>query len=120
MFKRVKKSDLYSTFIGAEASIEGTLEFTGTVRIDGQVKGKVLSDGGVLIVGEQGRVHGDIVVDEARIYGEVRGNIDAKEKIEVTRPGRVTGDIRSPAITIGKGVVFDGNCGMKSGNLKNL
>lgn len=120
MFKKSGKTDLYSTFIGMGSNFEGTLEFTGTIRIDGQVKGKVLSDGGILIVGEQGVIHGDIVVDEARIYGEVMGNIDAKEKITVTRPGRVTGDIRSPAITIGKGVIFDGNCGMKSGNLKNL
>ena len=42
--KKEKKTDRISTFIGADASIDGTIEFKGTIRVDGQVKGKIIDE----------------------------------------------------------------------------
>ncbi len=117
-----KKLGSISTFLGFGSSIEGTLEFQGTIRLDGNVRGKITSSNGTVIVGEKAVINAEIVVDGAIIMGEVNGTIDAKERIEVYPPGRVVGDIQSPIISIDPGAVFNGNCGMKSQTLsaKNL
>ncbi|QTA93209.1 bactofilin family protein [Desulfonema magnum] len=110
---RKKKVGSISTFLGYGSSIEGTLEFQGTIRLDGNVRGRITSNGGTVIVGEKAVINADIIVDGAIIMGEVNGTIDAKDRIEVYPPGRVVGDIQAPMISIDTGAVFNGNCGMK-------
>ena len=112
--KKEKGSDRISTFIGADASIDGTIEFEGTIRVDGTVKGKISSNGGTVVVGEKAVVNAEVFVNVAVIMGELNGRIDAKERIEVYPPGRVGGDIHAPVISIEPGGVFNGNCVMKT------
>ena len=103
-----------STFLGADSRIEGTIEFQGTIRMDGRVKGRILSNGGTLIVGEKAVIHADIRVDSIIVMGEINGTLDAKKKVEVYPPGRVNGDIEARVISIEPGGVFTGNCSMKT------
>ena len=112
--KRGRKADSISTFLGSQASVDGTIEFQGTIRLDGSVKGKIKSNGGTVIVGEKAVVDAEVFVGTAIIMGEVRGTIDAEERIEVYPPGRVVGDIQAPVISIEEGGLFNGNCAMKS------
>ncbi|MDM8521975.1 polymer-forming cytoskeletal protein [Desulfococcaceae bacterium HSG8] len=114
MMGKKKKTDSISTFLGYGSSIEGLLEFQGTIRLDGNVKGKITSNGGTVIIGEKAVINADIIVDGAIIMGEVNGTIDAKERIEVYPPGRVIGDIQAPVISIDTGAVFNGSCDMKA------
>jgi cytoskeletal protein CcmA (bactofilin family) len=113
MAKKVKKPDSISTFLGPDASVDGTLEFKGTIRLDGSVKGKIRSSNGTVIVGEKARVNADIAVGIAIVMGEVAGTIDAGDRIEVYPPGRIVGDIQAPIISIEEGGKFNGNCAMK-------
>ena len=83
--KKEDKITSISTFLGFGSLIEGSVEFQGTIRLDGRVNGKISSKGGTLIVGERAVVQADIIVDTIIIMGEVSGTIDAKERIEVTR-----------------------------------
>ena len=112
--KKDKKTDRISTFIGADASIDGTIEFKGTIRVDGQVKGKIISSDGTVVVGEKAAVDAELHVNVAVIMGEVNGTIEAKERIEVYPPGRVGGDIQAPVISIEPGGIFNGSCVMKA------
>jgi len=112
--KKERGTDHISTFIGADASIEGNIEFKGTIRVDGKVKGKISSNSGTVVVGENAVVNAEVFVNVAVIMGELNGTIDAKERIEVYPPGRVGGDIHTPIISIEPGGVFNGNCVMKS------
>lgn len=112
--KRGKAVETVSTIVGSDASFEGTIEFSGSIRIDGKVSGKINSDGGTVIVGEKAKVEADINVSIAIIRGEVNGKIDAKDRIEVYPPARIDGDIMAPVISIDTGVVFNGNCEMKA------
>ena len=112
--KKERKMDSISTFLGADCRIEGTIEFKGAIRLDGRVKGKILSNGGTLIVGEKAVVHADIRVDSIIVMGEINGTIDAKKRVEVYKPGRVNGDIAAGVISIEPGGVFTGNCSMKT------
>ncbi len=111
--KKEKNTDRISTFIGADASIDGTIEFKGTIRVDGRVKGNISSNGGTVVIGEKGVVNAEISVNVAVVMGEVNGSVDAKERIEVYPPGRLGGDIQSPIVSIEPGGIFNGNCVMK-------
>ena len=111
--KKNKKTDSISTFLGADASFDGTLEFQGAIRLDGRVKGKILSSNGTLIVGENAAVDAEIHVNVIIVMGEVNGLIEAKDRIEVFPPGRVGGEIHSPVVSIEPGGIFNGTCSMK-------
>ena len=81
------------------------------VRIDGQFKGKIFSEG-TLIVGESAVLESDINVALIIISGEIHGNIIAGNRIEIHVSGKVFGNIQSPTIVIDEGVLFEGNCKM--------
>ena len=109
--KKSKKE--IQTFLGPETTLEGKLAFEGTVRLDGHFTGTVESQKGVMIVGEKAVIHADISVYTAMVSGEVSGNIQATNRIELHAPARVFGDLSSPVVVIDAGVIFHGSCSMK-------
>ena len=109
-----KKEDAISTFIGPESTIKGSLVFEGTIRLDGNVEGEISSSNGTMIIGERAKIKAEINVETAIIMGEVTGTIQAKDRIEIYKPAKITGDIQAPAISIDAGVSFNGNCAMTS------
>ena len=112
--KKEKKMSSISTFLGFDSSIDGSIDFKGTLRMDGRAKGKISGTGGTLIVGEKAVIDADIMVDTIIIMGTVSGSINARERIEVHAPGRLSGDIQAAMISIEPGGIFNGNCTMKS------
>jgi cytoskeletal protein CcmA (bactofilin family) len=112
--KKKKGKRGVSTFQGSDASIEGNVEFEGTIRLDGGVRGKISSANGTVVIGEKAVINADVSVDVAIIMGDVNGVVDAKKRIELYPPGRIVGDIRAPVICIQAGAVFQGNCTMQS------
>jgi cytoskeletal protein CcmA (bactofilin family) len=110
---KTKKPDTITMLLGPGTTIEGTVDFESTVRLEGNVIGKINSTHGKLIVGETATVNGEIRVNVAVIMGRVNGKINAGKRIEVYPPGRIEGDIQSQAVLIEKGVIFNGKCSMK-------
>ncbi len=103
-----------NALLGAGSEFEGKLTFEGTVRIDGRFRGEIFSDG-TLIVGEGARVEAALRVGTVLVYGEVIGNINATNGVELHAPASLKGNITSPALHIDKGVFFDGSCQMSTG-----
>lgn len=101
-----------NTLLGRGSEFEGKLTFEGTVRIDGKLSGEIFSDD-VLVIGEGAEVHAEIDIGEIIIQGTVIGNIRAKRGIEIHAPGRVRGDISTPALQIARGAVFEGRSHME-------
>ena len=110
---KTKQPDTITMLLGPGTTIEGTVEFENTVRLEGNVDGKIFSNDGKLIIGETAVVNGEIRVNVAIIMGRVNGKINARKRVEVYSPGRIEGDIQSPAVLIESGVIFNGNCSMK-------
>jgi cytoskeletal protein CcmA (bactofilin family) len=98
------------TFLDKDVSIEGLLEFQQSMRVEGRVKGQVRSREGTLIVGEQAVLEGDIHVAVALIRGRVNGTLTASTRVEMEAPAVMEGDICSPAVSIARGVEFNGKC----------
>jgi len=111
----MKKRDEINAFLGSNTEFEGKLSFAGTVRIDGRFKGEIYTEG-TLIVGETALIESNVYVNHIVISGEIRGNIVAGKRIEIHAPGKVFGNIESPAVVIDEGVIFEGNCRMTKPN----
>jgi cytoskeletal protein CcmA (bactofilin family) len=88
----------------------GAFSFEGILRIDGYASGSLSSQTGTLIVGESGEVESNIAVATAIVDGFLRGDIHATERVELGSNARVFGNIRSPALSIQPGAVFEGEC----------
>jgi len=86
------------------------IAFEGLLRINGYAAGVIRSTEGSLIVDVDGELDADISVQDATIYGCVRGDIHAKRKVELRGSARVIGDIETVALSIGPGAVFEGRC----------
>ncbi len=114
-----KSGEAITTFLGADATIEGDLNFDGTVRLDGRVAGRISSKSGTVIVGEKAAIEADVAVGVAIVMGRVDGTISAEKRIEIYSPAKVEGDIRAPVISIDAGVQFNGNCTMTPYNAVN-
>jgi cytoskeletal protein CcmA (bactofilin family) len=98
-----------TTLIGAGASFDGLLTFSGTVRVDGQLSGRVVAEGR-LEIGPEARVRADIEVDELVVAGEVEGELRARQRVELRESARVLGSLRTPLLAMAGGCQFEGRC----------
>lgn len=101
-----------SGFIDRDTEINGDVKFKENFRVDGVLKGKILSGNG-LIVGESGEIEADIDVVTIAVNGRVKGAIKAKERIEIFSKGRVIGSLSAPKLVIEEGAFFQGSCQME-------
>ncbi len=108
---RPRTSDQVLGFLDKGTNVTGELEFTGTLRIDGNFHGSV-STGDMLIVGEHAVVHADIKVGEIEIHGQIFGRVEAQRRVEISATGRVRGDICTPVLVVTSGAVLDGRVEM--------
>jgi cytoskeletal protein CcmA (bactofilin family) len=95
------------TVVGQGARLEGTIVSAGSLRIDGQVKGKVNADGDV-VLSSQSQVEADIQATNATVAGRFKGNLMVKSKAEVAKGGRVDGNITSKTLVVAEGAIFSG------------
>lgn len=99
------------TLIGADTSVVGDVNFTGGLRIDGEVKGNVRGTHDhptTLVISEHARVEGDISVSHLVVNGTVIGPVHASEFLELHAKARVTGDVEYSTIEIHLGAVVQG------------
>ncbi len=90
---------------------EGKLCFHGTVRINGIFRGEIYTPD-TLVVGESGRVQGQIDAGVVVINGEVSGEVRAKHRVEIHQPAVFRGDIFTPSLRVDEGVIFEGSSNM--------
>jgi cytoskeletal protein CcmA (bactofilin family) len=101
------------TLLGKGSEFEGKLSFEGQVRIDGKYSGQI-STRDVLVIGEGARVNAEISAGTVIINGQVEGNIKASGLVELHPPAKVKGSIETPALSMDKGVIFEGSCKMEN------
>ena len=108
----MKKNDTqFKAYMGEDTVFNGSLNFDGTVRIDGKFEGQVTT-ADTLIIGETGHLMAEISAGTVICMGYVEGTVMASQKIEIHSTSKVVGSIKSPALHIELGGVFDGTCDM--------
>jgi len=107
MSDRASSKEL-SALLGEGAEFEGKLVFEGRVRIDGRFRGRIVSDG-TLVVGDRAEVEATLHVGMLIVLGgTVRGDIEATRTVELHAPSKVYGNITTPQLVIDRGVLFEG------------
>lgn len=101
------------TLLGKGSEFEGKLTFEGQVRIDGKFSGQIVTKD-VLVIGDGARVTAEINAGTVIINGTVEGNVRAAQLIELHAPARVKGSLESPALTMDRGVIFEGTTKMEN------
>jgi cytoskeletal protein CcmA (bactofilin family) len=99
----------WSGFLEQGVRLEGKLEADGTLRIDSEMKGTLVSRD-TLILGEHAVVDGDINGNVVLIAGRFSGKIQARARVEVQSGAIVTGEVQTPCLLIEPGGVFEGQC----------
>ena len=100
-----------STIIGPSILINGKLSGDEDLTVRGRVEGE-LNLTKTLIVEPSGIVKANVQVRNAIVSGVVVGNIAATESVELTREGRMVGDINAPRVIIVDGASFRGRVDM--------
>ena len=93
--------------LNSDVELKGTLKFAGELTFDGKLEGDIQSEG-VLTLGDNAVVKGNINVNNVVVRGKVNGNVSAREKIEIKSKTELFGDIRAPKLVIEEGVTFVG------------
>jgi len=106
-----KGSRKLETMIGDGTRVVGQVSVKGTIRIDGIVEGDLHADW--VVVGETGKVVGNIRSRGVVVAGSVEGNIESTETVDLTGKASMTGEIRAPKLAVAEGAVFDGHSRMK-------
>jgi cytoskeletal protein CcmA (bactofilin family) len=94
--------------LGASLHIKGEISGNEDLQVDGTVEGLIQLDDRKLTVGASAKVTADLVAREVVVYGSVKGNLRARDRIEIKKDGSVIGDLTTSRIMIEDGAYFKG------------
>jgi len=110
--KHSKPQNRIDSLIGVGTTVEGNLNFTGGLRIDGQINGNVVAAPGkpsTLVLSEHARVNGEISVTHLVINGTISGPVSASEYLELQGKAKVCGDVHYNTLEIQLGAIVEGH-----------
>jgi cytoskeletal protein CcmA (bactofilin family) len=109
--KPTKPQNRIDSLVGSGTVVEGNIEFTGGLRVDGRVRGNVTATDGqpsTLVLSEKAQIEGEIRVSHAVINGTVIGPVHGAEYVELQPRSNVTGDVHYRTLEIQLGAVVQG------------
>jgi cytoskeletal protein CcmA (bactofilin family) len=101
--------DRSSARLGSSLHVKGEISGSEDLLIDGSVEGLIQLDERKLTVGATAKVTADIIAREVVVFGTVKGNLRAKDRIEIKKDGSVNGDLTTSRIMIEDGAYFKGS-----------
>jgi cytoskeletal protein CcmA (bactofilin family) len=104
--------------IGAGTEIKGNIKSNGDIRIDGFLNGN-LNTKGKVVIGESGRIKGEIFCTSSDIEGTIEGKVNVGELLTLKSSAKVIGDIKTGRLAIEPGSAFTGSCIMTENAIKN-
>lgn len=95
--------------LGSSLHVKGEITGNEDLAIDGSVEGLVHLEDRRLTIGASARLTADIIAREVVVYGNVKGNLRARDRIEIKKDGSVVGDLTTARIMIEDGAYFKGS-----------
>jgi len=96
-----KDTEKLESLIGANTDFQGELNVKGTLRVDGQVDGRLNAE--CVILSETAVVKGEVTAKKIIVGGKVEGNLRAQEILEIRAKGKVLGDIFTNKLSVMQG-----------------
>ena len=93
--------------LASDVEIKGSIKFQNDLTIDGKVEGEIVSPG-VLVVGENAEIRGEIKTKGVTVFGTVHGNITVEERCELKSHAVLHGDLKASRLVIEDGATFVG------------
>ena len=101
------------TVFGSETEFDGVLEFTDELIITGKFTGKINAPDGNLEIAKNSVCEVEsIEVNSLVISGNVKGEINAKDRVEICSGSTVQSDITTSRFRISNNVDFNGDVKM--------
>jgi cytoskeletal protein CcmA (bactofilin family) len=100
--------------LSSDVEIKGTIKFQKELLIDGKVEGEINSEG-VLTIGENADIRGEIKTKSITVFGKVQGNITVSERCELKSKYTLQGDLKAARLVIEEGATFIGKSEVTSG-----
>ena len=95
------------SIISVDLKIEGNLNSTGEIQVDGTVRGNISTK--KLLIGETADIRGEITADYVQVFGKINGQIKAREVV-LAKTAHVVGDILHENLSIEPGAFLEGLC----------
>lgn len=111
MAKMIETENNVINQIGVGTEINGDITTNGDIRFEGSLIGNLKTKGKV-VVGETGRVNGEIDCKNSVIEGTIEGKIIVNELLTLKSTSTLKGDIVTQRLAIEPGAKFTGNCNM--------
>ncbi|MFZ4778678.1 MAG: bactofilin family protein [Terrimicrobiaceae bacterium] len=93
--------------LAGDVEILGTLKFENELIFDGKLDGEIISEG-ILTLGKNAQVKGEIKTKAVTVHGTVNGNITVSERCELKASSQLNGDLKAMRIIIEEGATFIG------------
>ena len=100
--------------LSSDVEIKGSIKFKKELLIDGKVEGEINSEG-VLTIGENADIRGEIKTKSIVVFGKVQGNITVNERCELKSKCTLQGDLKAARLVIEEGATFVGKSEVTSG-----
>lgn len=94
--------------IGKSIAIKGEVTASDPLYVYGRVEGLINAEAQRVTIGKEGKVKADISAREVVIMGEVCGNLDGGQRVEIRSGGSLTGDLTAQRICIEDGAILKG------------
>ena len=91
---------------------EGDLKSEGDFRIEGTIKGTLITKGKV-VIGNTGLVEGSLNCNNADVEGQIKGKLVVSETLSLRASAHVDGDVQTGKLAVEPGATFNANCQMK-------
>ncbi len=104
-WKKGNSSEDLSGYIGAELEIEGNLVFEGQVRLEGKFQGQL--KGKKIIIGESGRVTGEIEAEEVICFGHIEGKLRTRT-LHLRKTASFRGELEAEKFSVEEGALLEG------------
>jgi cytoskeletal protein CcmA (bactofilin family) len=98
--------------------IKGTIRFAKELMFDGTLDGDITSHGGILIVGGNGKIHGNLRANSVIVKGKVTGNITAESRCELHGGAELIGDLKTARLVLEAGAMFVGRSEVNPSNIQ--
>jgi cytoskeletal protein CcmA (bactofilin family) len=100
-------SNITKNTLSSDVEIKGSVKFQNELLFDGKLEGEIISPG-ILIVGENAEVRGEIKTKSVTVLGKVHGNITVEERCELKTRAQLIGDLKAARLMIEEGATFVG------------
>ena len=104
--------------IGKAVKIIGQIFTKEDLNVDGDVEGTIESTDNKVTIGTTGRVQASVKAREVVIFGQVQGNVEASDKVDIRREAKLVGDITTARISIEDGALFKGSIDIRKAEPK--